>query len=136
MAEDLAQEGWIALWQASKSWDPTRGPLNYWLKFKANGRMVDVLRNWSNNDIHDFVDTVPDLLHAADLGSIELAYHDGEIMEAINSLAPREREYIVRRFWQGMAYSELVSHFGYQPQALQRRSFAKLAKELAHLGAK
>lgn len=99
--------------------------------------MITVLRNWNTNknNIHEFVDTVPDLFHAADLGGIELAYHEGEILAALSTLTPKEREYIVCRFWQGMTFPDLVEHFGYQPQGLRRRSFDKLTKELAHLGA-
>jgi DNA-directed RNA polymerase specialized sigma24 family protein len=126
------------MWRAIPLWNPAKGTLDYWLKFKADGRMITVLRNWgyNKNSMHDWVDEVPDFLSTAELpSSVEVAYHNGEIIEAINTLTSSEREYIYLRFWKGYNYPELMKYFGYQPQALQRRSFDKLRKELAHLGA-
>lgn len=72
---------------------------------------------------------------SADLGNIELAYHHGEIADAISKLTKKEREYVYCRFWLGMKLPELTEHFGYVPGPLWQRGKKKLQKELAHLGA-
>jgi RNA polymerase sigma factor (sigma-70 family) len=47
-------------------------------------------------------DSLDALLGAADLiGGIELAYHRGEILEAIGRLSPQQQRYVVARFWLG-----------------------------------
>lgn len=132
-AEELSQEGWIALWKASRSFDGS-APLDWWLKRKAHGRMLDVIRNWRTSP------NVPvEVEHAVwerllvELPEIEWAYHSGEILAALDRLTPREREYVVARFWGGLNYPELTAHFGYPPQGLWATARRKLARELGHL---
>lgn len=146
-AEDLAQEGWIALWKATQSYDGS-APLDWWLKRKAHGRMLVVIRNWGSirNAQHrvvdfDFIESLGDELESAwliqaislELPEVELAYHHGEIVAALDALTPREREYVVARFWGGLNHPELTAHFGYQPQGLWRTARRKLVAQLEHL---
>lgn len=66
-----------------------------------------------------------------------MAYHHGEIAQALDSLTPRQREYVELRFWRGMEHPELEAHFGYNPGSLwsakKGGARVRLAKELAHL---
>lgn len=41
--EDLVQEGRIAVWQATRSFDTERGALPHWLTFKAENKMKEVI---------------------------------------------------------------------------------------------
>lgn len=145
--EDLAQEGWIAIWRATKTYNG-QTPLDWYLKQKAHQRMLTcVTRDWvtikASQDVPAGLpslfyvsdeDTVWDALFI-DFGDIEWAYHHGEIMQALGALTPREREYVALRFWGGFTFTDLTDYFGYQPQGLWRRSRMKLMSELAHLGA-
>lgn len=85
--------------------------------------------------------TLADLLLGANdaLSGVEIAYHHGEIARALNELSPRQREYVVMRFWSGYNDSEIAAH-----QGLTRSGVSKnwrtsirphLVRELAHLGA-
>lgn len=133
--DDLVQEGWIAIWRATKTWD-SRSPLDWWLKRKAVGVMLDKIRNEESkkNTLFNYVPDINDVVTVAFvLDNVELAYHHGEIMRALNTLTPRQREYVVMRFWGGQGYPDLCEHFGYPPQALWTASRKKLADELAHL---
>ena len=67
------------------------------------------------------------------LGRIELAYHHGEIAQALDGLTPREREYVFLRFWCGWKLPQMREHFGYEPSALWRKARPKLTLALAHL---
>jgi RNA polymerase sigma factor (sigma-70 family) len=78
------------------------------------------------------------LLAAADLiDSIQLAYHRGEIVQALDRLAPAQKRYVVLRFWCGYVTSELKTVFGYDPSGLwnsqKNGARLKLREELAHL---
>lgn len=132
-AEDLAQEGWIAMWRASQDYDGS-SPLDYWLKFKARGRMLMVVRNWqtSPNIPTDELADVWDALKV-ELPEIEMAYHEGQVAKALDCLTPREREYVVARFWGGLNYPELTEYFGYPPQGLWRTAKLKLTQKLSDL---
>lgn len=142
-AEELAQEGWIALWRAHRDYDGS-APLDWWLKRKAHGRMLMLVgRDWqtvkATQDIAAGHPTAEEPAVwgrlAVDLGSIEFAYHAGEILDAINRLTPREREYVFLRFWCGWRQPQMVAHFGYEPNGLWRTSRMKLRGGLAHLAA-
>ena len=44
LRQDVAQEGWIAMWKAIHTYDPDKGKLDWWLKYKAKGRMLQYFR--------------------------------------------------------------------------------------------
>lgn len=132
--EDLSAEAWVELWRAHRTYDGS-APLDWWLKFKARGRMGTVLRNWTTAP-HVPVEAehhIWDQLRV-DPHGMELAYHHGEIARAVDALTPRERQYVIARFWGSLNYPELTELFGYQPQGLWRTARPKLAAQLAHLG--
>jgi len=147
-AEDLAQEGWIAMWRAVGKHDPELAPLDYWLKNAAQSRMFSVLRNYAakkntsviaaGHPVSNSTDSVTerdelwDAL-SVDLPAVELAYHHGEIAAALTALSPKEREYVELRFWHGFQKRELIAHFGYEPRGLHRTATKKLAVALKHL---
>jgi RNA polymerase sigma factor (sigma-70 family) len=137
-ATELVQEGWIELWKATKTWDG-KSPLDWWLKYKARGRMVLMVTvRWKAAKEAQYVPADDDWFEQAltvSLDGIELAYHHGEIQHALNQLTPREREYVYLRFWRGWQKPQLIGFFGYEPNGLWRTARTKLKASLAHLGA-
>jgi RNA polymerase sigma factor (sigma-70 family) len=137
--EEVAQEGWIAMWRAlHEDRDVTvKAPLDWWLKRQALRRMQNAVRDLFvpvKQRQHVFTDDVPDLVAAsAELENIELAYHHGEIRAAVDRLPPREREYVLLRFWGGYTYPQLVTHFGYNTSAVWRVVRPKLVSDLERL---
>lgn len=156
--EDLAQEAMIQIWrvvekkgsgvsatylaQAGKyrmqailsgkqefGGDPTPGP-----RYRPSETRVD----WQGLAADGAEDSLGSLLEAADLvEAIEWAYHHGEIAEAINSLPSEHREYVVKRFWQGMTDTEIAAAWGMNQKAVSlrwnRRIKPALTEALAHL---
>lgn len=62
-----------------------------------DGNTVAVLSLMEDDDALDM------MLGAADLlAGVELAYHRGEILEAIGRLSPMQQRYVVCRFWLGL----------------------------------
>lgn len=152
IAEDLAQEGWIALWQATMTYDGRGGvTLDYWLRRSAHDRMRVVLRllmarcrdvnktviagdPWGR--INDRSELSSENIWSSltvDLLDIEFAYHHGEIAEAMAELTPRQREYVYLRYCRGCNTRELIEHFGYQPTTIGVTVKKKLKIRLAHL---
>lgn len=136
--EDLAQEGCIAMWKAHQRFNG-HGDLTMWLKANARWRMKTAIKGKTDEQAHDWsVNELEVLLGAEEsLAGIEVAYHEGEIMQAINNLTPKQREYVLLRFYAGFQTPQLTEHFGYDPGALwtSKRNGArmKLARQLAHL---
>lgn len=136
-AEDLAQEGWIALWRALRAHDASKSPQDYWLKTQAHRRMLTVVRNWgtTTNAQHVAIGDTAGIWEQlqTELPELENAYHHGQICAALAALTPREREYVQLRFWGDLRGAELKAHFGYQPHALWRTAKPKLEAALSHL---
>jgi len=140
---DLAQEGHIAMWRALRTYDPSRGALASWLTTAARMRMTDVVRRgvYTGMPHHRgrprHVDIPTAELEPAGVSTliegVELAYHRGEILDALGRLSPQQREYVLLRFWGGATYGELVTRFGFNPGAIWHVARGRLRKQLAHL---
>lgn len=147
-AEDLAQEGWVAMWRSIGNF-PGDTPDDAWLKACAVKRMYSQIRDWTAQcrdvritdlagapgmrAVGDKVD-IWDALRV-DLGEVEMAYHQGEISAALAALPPKQRLYVWLKYWKGYTDTEMVAVFGYRPRNLGDSANKKLAKQLAHLGA-
>jgi RNA polymerase sigma factor (sigma-70 family) len=135
--EDLAQEGWIAMWRVLRGDYGTREVTDYWLHFNARRRMTQVVRNWFDaKKQRQFIwaDDVTRIVElTSHLGAVELAYHQGEIYEAIGALPEDHRRYIVLRFWGGLTETMLVEHLGPRPHDVWPAARKRLAPVLQHL---
>jgi len=136
--EDMAQEGWIALWKAWKVM-PDGANLDYWCKAAARRKMLNVLRD-SRAALRDirvtalFADLGQVMEPSTSMAAVELAYHAGEISAALDTLTTRQREYVVLRFWNEWTRTELDQHFRTRNSgAMWQSSRTKLARELGHL---
>lgn len=119
--QDAIQEARIAAWQ---SWTKhqSRAYMNIatrqrlmqhvyrdqWFGTTPSGRDMDPIRR-ANRDSLDDPDCDLVLVAQQVLDSVMLAYHEGEIVEAINALTPDQREYVVLRFWHGMTNPEIAA---------------------------
>lgn len=74
-----------------------------------------------------------DLEGPGHLDGIEVAYHAGEIVRALDVLTPAQRRYVVARFWGGKNKAELTYLFGYDPASLWRDAKPRLQTRLAYL---
>lgn len=151
--QDLVQEGYIAMWKAIRNFKAGSAPLDFWLKYNAHNRMKTVSVRWAARDVPDSLnepvncgaqdielgDTIEDLTVSDLLEHIGIAYHYGQIAQAIDRLTPQQRKYVIARFWLGLSGNEMVELgvFTYDPSALwnSKRNGArwKLQEELKHL---
>lgn len=135
LVEDLAQEGWIAMWRALQTFDPAKGALPAWLTRKALWRMRTCIadqawlgrpaRHLGRGAIRDTTeypssdDPVWERLAADDaMDGVLWAYHRGEVLAAVAQLSPAQRRYVYLRFWRGLRDCDMVQEFGYDPHAL------------------
>lgn len=119
---DLAQEGYIAMWQAYESYVPGSSfTLSTHLMNKARWRMALVAHRESYTGMpsrkgkHDTAHTAStkgrelavdfSVLREFDYAAPDsmdramVAYHRKEIMAAINTLTPTQRRHVFNRFW-------------------------------------
>jgi RNA polymerase sigma factor (sigma-70 family) len=139
LAEDLAQEGWIAIWEASKKETENIADIDAWLRTVARFRMRKEIRYLlaEKRDVRrtQYAEPSDNIWSAlqADLGYVELAYHRGQILKAINELPPQQRKYIMLRYWGGYTKPELTAYFGYIPNSTGQAARKNLRKKLKHL---
>ena len=123
--DDVVQEGWIAMWKAYPTYDgrTDKGSLEGWLRMCARRRMLDIayqrkppfghlpdrnhrhVRNPLSLDeyLENNEDRFPPNLITDDtLHDVEVAYHQGEFLEALERLTETQRRYVVLRFWGGL----------------------------------
>lgn len=159
--DDLVQEGRIAMWRALEKADEGLGALPEWLTSHASWRMKDIVakRGWLGmpprrhgrtpldavqpeelylSDLLGDTEGVVRMLAAAELPSaVELAYHQREIVAALRDLTPRQRQYVVMRFWYDYGLPVMREVFGYDPSGLwsspKNGAKKKLRHRLAHL---
>jgi RNA polymerase sigma factor (sigma-70 family) len=141
LQKDLAQEGWIEMWKALKTFNEKRGSLPSWLTMKARGRMYDYLRTGGRTNrtgrggatvaIPAPADKFEEIAETEQ--TFEEAYHKGEIWSAVDSLPKRQREYVRLRFYLGILPKEMVDYFGYEPNALWKYAKPVLKERLSHL---
>lgn len=147
--EDAIQEARIAAWQ---SWikHQNRAYLNIavrqrlvahvyrdqWFGTKPTAHEMDPIRRSSRDSLDDpDIDVV--LTANESLEAVLMAYHDGEIVEAINALSPTQREYVVLRFWCGMTNPEIAAVQGKTPSGVSsiwsKAIRPSLLERLSHL---
>lgn len=142
--EDLAQEGWIAVWKALPSYPAGRAEeLRLpWCKTVARNRMLNWVRDECRapvrgEDNSTLVDDMASVWEGAEAAhDVFVGYHRGEILAALSQLTQRQRDYVVARYWHGMSAKELDAHFGVTNTAAcywNTRIKAGLAEKLAHL---
>jgi DNA-directed RNA polymerase specialized sigma24 family protein len=114
--QDLAQEGWIAAWKALQKDGVDTNPISY-AKAAARWRMLSVVSGQTPtfgakrqrftkteelatdvyNEFGEISSVYSRLRHTYD--TLELAYHYGQIHDAIDSLSRGQKAYVVGRFW-------------------------------------
>lgn len=155
--DDLVQEGRIALWEvATKRPDAPGAYFNAAAGMRiseaaARGKWtgmpsqrgkpsVDPLRRPDRDSLDERDDeghlirdvALPDITEA-----LQLAYHAGELRQAIDCLPANHQRYVVLRFWYGMTHTEIAEHVGIKAGNLARTWNESirpaLAERLAHL---
>lgn len=131
--EDLAQEGWIAMWVALEKAKAAGREINEaYLKQAARWAVLNGLKKrfpdipLEPSELPDSVSYQPDR---------DLANHEEEIRAAVQELPKKHQEYVYLRFWAGWNQTQLnpagySTTFWYRPKTGARDI---LASKLAHL---
>jgi DNA-directed RNA polymerase specialized sigma24 family protein len=142
-AEELVQEGWLAIWRevSEKGLMP-----DGILASGAQKKMFNVIR-YNTQQCRDIRMSIPiseiewdgdisDLFDAidVDLTQIKEDYRNSWILDAVNKLPPKQKAYVIRRFWYGWTKTPLEVYFD-NAKYTWHKARRILQKELAHLGA-
>jgi DNA-directed RNA polymerase specialized sigma24 family protein len=110
--QDLAQEGYIAMWRSLKAYNPSEGALPAWLTTAAKFRMRECAHRetWTGypgkrghrrqpTPIPQDPQQNEDIYWEEMAEGVMMAYHRGEINRVLSDFSPSVREALYRRFW-------------------------------------
>lgn len=108
-----------------------------WFGTKPTAHEMDPIRR-SGRDSLDDPDLDLILLAEENIEALTMAYHHGQIMEALNVLSPKQREFVYMRFWEGRTYTDIAARLGLTEGGAKsvwlKQVRPLLAHQLAHLG--
>ena len=117
VAEEVAQDVFMALWQRGASYRSDRGPFSAWILSIAHNRCIDELRKRRRQarllmlDIEEFTNTLA--THYDQVANEVLAQLDREsILRALENLPRAQKEVIVMAYFQGLTQSEISAKMG------------------------
>ncbi len=111
MCEDVVAEVFLALWLKPQSFDPDRGSLLGFLRLKARGRSIDIVRSEVARRRREENDARANGRYASETDEDFLTSEAAEEMhKALASLIEKEREPIELAYFTGMTYVEVAEH--------------------------
>ena len=130
--EECVADVFISLWQQPEKYDAGRGGLRTWLCIKTRSRALDRYREISRRSALPLEEAVA----AQVLGAEELVGTEEtkrELASAIDTLALREREILIRRYYYEQKPREIALALGVPVKAVDNslyRAKRKLREEL------
>lgn len=114
LAEDLAQETFLRIWNRTQGFDAHRGSIGSWLLTVARNRSIDYLRSTSGRE--RLALNVDDTNHASLCTDMEEDILSSEksrqIRQAMASLSPNQRQAIELAYFEGLSQTEVALRMG------------------------
>ena len=117
LAEDLAQEVFVALWTRAGRFDESKGVFRHWFLHLAHNRVIDEVRRRRRVALMD-ADRAPEdatlgLVSSGDTANEAVtAVLVGEAREAISALPDEQRVVIVMAYMEGATQQEIAQRTG------------------------
>jgi RNA polymerase sigma-70 factor (ECF subfamily) len=127
VAEDLAQETFLAAWKNISSFNAASS-LNTWLHTIAYRKFIDANRR-NERSVATTTATSTDRVQASTPGPYESALANDEarqLYRALDRLKPGERDVVVLHYLQGLSYEELAAVLGEPSGTVKWRSHQAL----------
>ncbi len=138
LAEDLLQEIFWRVWQAARTFDPSRAGFRTWLyRVALNATRSElVLKRYAFEDRTGIVPEVAQDANRGDdpAGHLERRETEARVAKALARLSPTLREVIALRCMEGMKFSEIAAVTGAPAGTLRtrfHRAVAELRRRLA-----
>jgi RNA polymerase sigma-70 factor (ECF subfamily) len=108
--DDVVTEVFLALWLTPDMYDPTRGSLLGFLRLKARGKSIDIIRSETARRRRERAEAITQ--QPRDNESEAESERTQEVEQALASLPANEREPIELGFQLGMTYREIAVYLG------------------------
>ncbi|WP_306510369.1 sigma-70 family RNA polymerase sigma factor [Corynebacterium xerosis] len=124
IAEDVAQDAWLAIWDSAASFDPTRGSAAGWALAIAHRRAVDAVRSIDASRRRADAAADRDAARPVGGGADEdvLADHERrEVADCLGTLSELQREALDLAYFGGMTQKEISRRLGTGLSAVKSR---------------
>ena len=137
LAEDVVQEGFLALWRSGSRYDSSRGSVRGWILRIIHNRAVDALRRGAVQD-KGRVDGehIAERVAAPDRTDLEFVRRDEarEIRDALEGLPDEQSRVIELAYFGGLTHVEIASMLDVPVGTIKGRMRLGLAKMRMALG--
>ena len=107
--QDVVAEVFVGLWFFPNKFDPSRGSLLAFLRLKARGRSIDIVRSETARTHREGSDRRANDEYGKDLSAVMIGAESAlAVREALALLPRNESEPIYLAFFSGLAYSEVA----------------------------
>jgi RNA polymerase sigma-70 factor (ECF subfamily) len=135
LAEDVAQEVFLRLWQEPERYDPGRGALRAFLLAQTHGRAIDRVRSDTARHRREVRDAAlsPDRHAAAEEPVVQRVVAD-EVRHALGTLSEQEQQAVELAYFGGHSYREVARILDLPEGTVKGRirgALSKLREELA-----
>jgi RNA polymerase sigma factor (sigma-70 family) len=111
-AEELVQEVFLNIWRGSASFDPTQGAFRPWLLRMTHWKILNELRRRrsrpAGDDDQEAISEVVDREPGPD-ERVWRKEHDRIVLNALETLPPKQRQAIALAFLEGMTHEQVAS---------------------------
>jgi RNA polymerase sigma-70 factor, ECF subfamily len=112
MAEEVAQDAFLALWRRPGAFDPARGKLQAFLLGVTRNKAIDLVRReQSQRKTREILSHEADRASKQDFPAEQLE-NKQVVQEALKQLTPLQREAIVLAYFGGRTYREVAEELG------------------------
>jgi RNA polymerase sigma-70 factor (ECF subfamily) len=137
-AEDVVQEGFLAIWRSAARYDRTRGSVRTWVLGIVHNRAIDALRRGVVHDTRRASDEgIEERFEAAERTEVEAARRDEarSVRAVMNDLPTEQSRVIELAYFGGFTHSEIADMLETPIGTVKGRMRLGLEKMRTHLAA-
>ncbi len=113
LAEEVAQDTFLALWRRPGAFDPTRGALQSFLVGIARNKAVDLVRREeARRRTREALLREAEIEPQCDMHALEGLEERAEVRDALGRLSEVQREAVVLAYFGGRTYREVAEELG------------------------
>jgi RNA polymerase sigma-70 factor, ECF subfamily len=134
VAEDLAQEALIAVWQKAVSYDAGRATVSAWIFTIARNLRIDRFRRDQRSQLHHVYELVQPSEAPSPDAPFEAVEREGRIRAALGGLPEEQVRVVELSFFEGQAHGDIATALGIPLGTVKSRLRLAMARLREFLG--
>ena len=129
LAEDVAHDAWLNVWDCAAAFDPVRGSAAGWIMSLVHRRAVDTVRRIEAGRARERLDAqrTPPQTHPSGEDIAALNEARRTVRHCMEVISERQKEALSLAYFEGFTHSEIASTLGIETSAVKSRIRKALA---------